>query len=210
LRTRNLGVALLVVAASLVGAGAAFAGIPDAQRLNGGFFFEDDREADENEACLIASGTVLFTQGRVLATSGDCTVVIAWVADFPNKASGSVLKDDGSGTAKVSQQVETFVNVGVTGGLCPTPFNGFAFPEKCKASGSVKAVEPSGTVDSAKAKVSCDLGEDLTELDSPSQAVVDTVVDAFADRSDVKLGENGKLTINVKGVPNSGGHFCAI
>ncbi len=207
MRTRNLGVALLVVAASLAGAGAAFAGIPDAQRLNGGFFFEDDQEADENEACLFASGTVLFTQGRVLATSGDCTVVIVWAADLPNKASGSVLKDDGSGTAKISQQVETFVNVGVTGGLCPTPFNGFAFPEKCKASSSVKAVEPSGTVDSAKAKVSCDLG-DLSP--SPSDDVRQTIGAAIEGRSDVKINSNGQLTISVKGVPNSGGHFCAI
>jgi hypothetical protein len=211
LRIKGIGLGLLVAVGSLAWAGASFAGVLGADmRLNGIFEFEDDAQSDDNEACLTATGGAFRITGRVVGTAGACTVLIAYDSLLPNKGGGTVLKDDDSGTAKVSQQVETRVEVAVIGLGCATPFGPvLAFPEKCKASGSVKAVEPSETVDSAKASLSCDLGENLSELDSPSEATVETIAAAFADRSDVKLSSNGKLTIKTKGVPNTGAHFCA-
>jgi hypothetical protein len=175
-------------------------------RLNGTFEFEDDDQSDDNEACLTAAAGDFRIRGRVVGTADSCTVLISYDSVLPNKGSGTVLKEDGDGSAKVSQQVGTSVTVEVVGGGCLTPFPAAtAFPEKCKASGSVKAVEPSETVDSAKASLSCDLS-DLSP--SPSDAVRQTIGAAIEGRQDVKISSNGKLTIKTKGVPNTGAHLC--
>jgi hypothetical protein len=192
---------LLVAAGSLLLAGAALAGAPNL-RLDGAFQMEDVNQGDENEACVIAAGGFFEGLGRVTATTGACLVQIVWVETQPNKASASVLKDDGSGKAAVSQQVQTSVGVEISGVECTTaPYEGQTFAEKCKSSASVNASEGDpDTVDKGKASVSCELGSEGSELvPSPTTEQVDTIVAAFTDRSDVKITDSGKLTIKTKG-----------
>jgi hypothetical protein len=163
---------------------------------------EDVNVGDDNEACVIASGAVFLGLGRVLGTTGACNVAVVYQVFRPTKTSASVLKDDGSGTAKVSQQVQTLLTVEISGAECATaPYDGDAFPEKCKASGSVNASEGApDTVEKGKASLSCELGSDGSELvPSPTTEQVDTIVAAFADRSDVKITDSGKVTIKTKG-----------
>jgi hypothetical protein len=210
LRIKGIGLGLLVVAGSLLFASASFAGVTGPNmRLDGTFVFEDDGAGDNNEACVTADEGFFGVQGLVSGTDGPCLVEIFYEAELPNKASGTVLKE-GSGSAKVSQQVQSTVFVGISGEGCTSaPFEAEAFPEKCKASGQVNAEEPSQTVEKAKAKLTCDLGENLSGLDSPTPEQISTIEAAIAGRSDVKLS-NGKLTINTKGVPNTGDHFCLV
>jgi hypothetical protein len=205
LRIKRIGLGLLVVAGSLSLASAAFAGT-STMRLNGAYSLQDQSTGTDNEACLIASFTVFQLFGEATGVTGACTVDIFYDAFAANKASASVLKDDGSGKAAVSQSVETFIDVEISGLECPTaPYSGEVQPEKCKASGSVNASEPSDTVDKGKAKLTCDVGSDLGNLvPSPTVDQLTTIVDAFSDRSDVKIS-NGKVTINLKGEP---GVFC--
>jgi hypothetical protein len=136
-------------------------------------------------------------------------VEIFWDAFAPNKASASVLKDDGSGKASVNQSVETFIAVEISGEGCATaPYEGSVQPEKCKATSSVDASEPSDSVDKGKAKLTCEVGSDGAVLvPSPTTAQLQTIADAFSDRSDVKITSNGKVTINLKGEP---GGLCVL
>jgi hypothetical protein len=200
---------LIGVAASLLWAGASFAGNGVAHRLDGSFLFEDDEQGDDNEACVIAAGFSFGVEGQVLGSpAASCTVFLRYDTDLPSKVSGTVLKD-GSGSAKVSQQVQTRVQLQVIGAGCAETFGPVnAFPEKCKASGSVKADEPSDAVDKAKLKLTCDLGENLSEFGAPSEVVRDEVAAAFEDRKDVTLKDGRHLKIKTKGVPNSGDHSC--
>ena len=202
MRIKGIGLGLLVAAGSLWMAGSASAGAPLPLRLDGVFQMEDANAGDDNEACVIATGVVFQGLGRVLGTTGACQVEITYNAFRPNKASASVLKDDDSGTAKVSQQVQTFLTVEIAGEGCATaPYTGQAFPEKCKASGSVSASEGTpDTVEKGKVSVSCEVGSDGSELvPSPTTEQVETIVAAFADRSDVKITDSGKVTIKTKG-----------
>ena len=197
---------LLVAAGSVVLAAPAFAGF-SSLRLNGSFSLQDESETDANIACVEADFEEFDVFGSVNATSGACTVNIFYGAFAPNKTSASVLKDDGSGSAKISQQVETLVNVNIGGAECATPFSGAGFPEKCKLSGSVDATEGApDTVEKGKVSVSCDLASPDAAggtLDELTEAQLDTIQAAFGDRKDVKLTDDGKLTIKTKGVADA-------
>jgi hypothetical protein len=200
-RIEQIGRCVLVSSATLLLAGSAAAG-GSALRLNGAFRMEDATQGDANEGCVIASFQAYQALGRVLGTTVDgCGVSIVWNSFAPNKGNASVLKDDDTGTARVSQQVETEVEVSISGAECPTaPYAGSVQPEKCKSSSSVSATEGPDTVQQGKASVSCELGSDGSELvPSPTTAQLGTVVGAFAERSDVKLTDSGKLTIKTKG-----------
>ena len=145
--------------------------------------------------------------GAVSGASGGCAVNVFYGGFFPNKTSASVLKDDDRGNAKVSQQVEALVSVSISGAECGAPFSGGGFPEKCKVSGSVNATEGApDTVEKGKVGLSCDLASPDASggtLDDLTEAQVDTLQAAFADRKDVKLTDDGKLTIKTKGVADA-------
>jgi hypothetical protein len=144
----------------------------------------------------------------VTGTDGACTVTISYTGAVPNKASASVLKSDDGGSAKVSQQVETRIDVNIGGAERSNAFVASAAPEKCKVSGSVKATECFGspdTVEQGRISLTCDLGENGTELDAdPTPEQLEAIVAAFADRKDVKFSSNGKLTIKTKGARDDG------
>jgi hypothetical protein len=207
---KRFGWGLLAALGSLALAAPAFAGV-EFQRLNGAFSLEDETQASDNGACLVAGFDQFRAFGFVSGTNGACTVSISYNAFVPNKASASVLKDDASGNAKISQQVQTNVSVNVSGAECATVFGASDFPDKCKVSASVDATEGFGsadTVEKGKVSLSCDLGENASELGGLTPEQIETVVGAFADRKDVKFSGSGKLTIKTKGVA-SGTNFCA-
>jgi hypothetical protein len=209
MRTHGIRTSLLIVAGSLLLSGTALAG-GGSLRLDGTFLFEDDEQGDANEACVIADGPVFSVDGKVSGTgSPSCTVFFRYDTDLPHKASASVLKSSGDGSAKVSQQVQTSVQLQVTGAGCADIFGPSTItPEKCKASGSVNADEPSEAVDKAKVSLTCELGEGLSAFGALSEAVLSEIETAFSGRSDVKLDDKGKLTIKTKGVQNTGDHSC--
>jgi hypothetical protein len=197
---------LLVAVGTLVSAAPAFAGF-SSLRLNGAFSLQDESETDANIACVFANFVEFEVFGNLTGTSGACTVSVFYGAFAPNKTSASVLKGDNRGSAKISQQVETLVSVNISGAECSTPFAGNGFPEKCKLSGSVDATEGApDTVQKGKVSVSCDLaspdasGGTVGDL---SEAQIDTIQAAFADRKDLKLTDQGKLTIKTKGVADA-------
>jgi hypothetical protein len=202
---------LLVALGGLVAVAPAFAQPTSTLRLNGGFSLDDAVESDDNHACVLASFTVFEVFGVVTGTDGACTVTISYTGVVPNKASAPVLKSDDGGSAKVSQQVETRIDVNIGGAECSNAFSASATPEKCKVSGSVNATEGFGspdTVENGKVSLSCDLGENGTELSSdPDPGQIDTILAAFAGRKDVKFSSKGKLTIKTKGVPSTF-NFC--
>jgi hypothetical protein len=195
-----------VAAGSLLLADGAVAGT-STLRLNGGYSMQDENAGADNQACLVADFTTFFVGGEVTGTTDGCTVFVGWQAFVPNKTSASVLKDDGTGTAKISQQVEAEIDVAISGGECATaPYVGTVQPEKCKVSSSVNATEGPDTTQKGKASVTCELGSEGSELvPSPTTAQVDTVVAAFADRNDVNISDSGKVTIKLKGEQGS---FC--
>ncbi len=181
-------------------------------RLNGSFPLQDATTGTDNQACVVAEIPDFFVFGDVLGVTGDCTVLLEYTAAVLNKASASVLKDDGSGSAKVSQQVETILQVEIIGDplLCTTaPYNSFVAPEKCKTSASVNASEPTQAVDKGKVSVNCEIGPDGSQLTpSPTVEQLETIAAAFADRSDVKITNTssaGKVAIKLKGEQGS---FC--
>ena len=207
MRIKGFGIGLLVAAGTFGLAAPAFAGV-DFLRLNGAFALADESQSEANGACIVAAFETFEVFGAVTATNGACAVTISYDGFVPNKASASVLKSDNSGTAKVSQQVETTVNASIVAGEgCPVAaFSGTATPEKCKTSGSVKATEGApDTVESGKISVSCDVGEAASGLTpSPTVEQLDVIAAAFADRKDVKIDSKGKLTIKTKGVADDG------
>jgi hypothetical protein len=205
LRIKGIGLGLLLAAGGLLVADGAFAGT-STLRLNGFFSLQDESAGLDNTACVFANFTEFQVFGEVVGTTGACTVEIFYNAFAPNKASASVLKDDGSGSAKVAQQVETFLEVTISGAECTAaPYNGEVQPEKCKTSGSVNASEPSDSVDKGKVSVSCEVGSDGSQLvPSPTVEQLETIGAAFSDRSDVKITSNGKVTIKTKGEAGPG------
>jgi hypothetical protein len=186
-------------------AGSALAGT-STMRLNGAFGLQDESAGTGNLACVVANFQFFEAFGEVVGTTGACTVEIFYDAFAPTKTSASVLKDDGSGSAKVAQQVETFLEVTISGAECTAaPYNGEVQPEKCKTSGSVNASEPSDSVDKGKVSVSCEVGSDGSQLvPSPTVEQLETIGAAFSDRSDVKITSNGKVTIKTKGEAGPG------
>jgi hypothetical protein len=205
LRIKGIGLGLLAAAGSVLMAGSALAG-SSTLRLNGSFGLQDESAGTDNLACVVASFTTFQVFGLVAGTTGACTVGISYNAFAPTKTSASVLKDDGSGSAKVAQQVETFLAVTISGAECTTaPYSGEVQPEKCKTSASVNASEPSESVDKGKVSVSCEVGSDGSQLvPSPTVEQLETIGAAFADRSDVKITSNGKVTIKTKGEAGPG------
>jgi hypothetical protein len=209
LQIKRFGLGLLAAAASLAWAGTAFAGVAVPARLDGTFLFEDQGQTDANQACVVVDDGFFGVFGEVVGTSGACTVEIGYNTTVPHKASGTVLKDDNTGSAKASQQVETLVFVEISGAECSNLLDSAASPSKCKVSGSVKGAEGApDTTDSGKVSLSCNLGANGSELGELTQGQIDTILDAFSGRNDVKINGNGQLSIKTKGVPNTGGHLC--
>ena len=204
MQIKRIGWGLFVAAGSLLFASAALAGV-STMRLNGAFPLQDSSEGTNNQACVDANFTEFQVFGEVVGSTGACLVDISYNAFAPNKTSASVLKDDGSGSAKVSQQVETFLSVVISGDECSdAPYVGVVQPEKCKTTSSVNANEPSDSVDKGKIDVNCEIGPDGSQLSpSPTVSQLETIGAAFADRSDVKLSNSsskGKVTIKQKSV----------
>jgi hypothetical protein len=210
---------LALLAGALLMPAAGFAG-----RLDGDFATREDGAADDtNESCMEYEGHFNSVHGRVTGISGECTVQIDYFTETPHKASATALKGTKTeGSAKVSQSVNSDLDIVVTDtdgggpGVCAEAFVGTVNSdvEKCKISGSLKGdsgPDPD-TVESARNSASCDLGEAGANVDTnggvvgiqaPSQAQIDVVVDAFADRQDVKLDNKGKLSIKHKGVADT-------
>jgi hypothetical protein len=205
----GIGTGVLLAAGSLLLASAASAGAPVSFNLNGAFAMEDQNAGDANETCFFLFGSGDFDAfGQVVGTTDQCTVAITYDTDEFNKASNSVLKDDDSGTVKISQQVENDMSVSISGAECPALLGAGATPVDCKVSASLKGNDGANTTEKGKASVSCELGSNFSEFGVLSQAQVDEIVDAFAGRSDVKVDADGKLTIKSKGVPNTGTSIC--
>jgi len=203
LQIKRIGWGLFVAAGSVLFASAALAG-GSTMRLNGDFPLQDASEGTDNQACVVANFTSFQVFGEVLGATDGCSVEIFYNAFAPNKTSASVLKDDGSGSAKVSQQVETSLGVTISGEGCATaPYGGSVLPEKCKTTSSVNASEPSQSVDKGKVSVTCEIGPDGSQLTpSPTTAQLQTIADAFVDRKDVKISNSsskGTVTIKQKG-----------
>jgi hypothetical protein len=218
MRIEKIGILALALAAMLLPS-TVLAG-----RLDGNFTTRQDGAADEtNEACVQVQADDFHTSGEVTGTSNGCTVEIDYDTGEPHKASASALKGGKtSGSGKVSQSIFSDLTIfvfdtdGGGPGLCPEAFTGTTDIEKCKASGSIKGTdEPDptpDTVDSSRVNASCDLGEAGANVDvdpiavgtqAPSQAQIDVVVNAFDGRSDVKLSNNGKLSVKHQGVPDT-------
>ncbi len=183
---------------------AASAGSASSGRLEGDFGTRDATASVANEACLRLNGTEMAVAGRVTALSGFCEVTITYFSDAPNSVSASAItgsKTDGTG--KVDQSVFTPILVEISNGegvTCGDTYIGTGRPEKCKVSGSVKGTFPS-TVQSSSAKLDCELEGALTP--APTTNEQNTIIDAFADRKDVKIDSKGKLSISHKGIPGS-------
>ena len=179
-----------------------------AGRLEGDFGTRDIDAGVTNEACLRLMGTQMAVAGRVTALSGSCEVTITYFSDAPNSASASALTGTKTeGTGKVDQSVFTPLLVEISNGeglTCADTYIGTGAPEKCKVSDSVRGTSvPAGpdTVQSSSAKLDCELEGALTP--APNTTEQNTILDAFADRTDVKIDSKGKLSISHKGVPGS-------
>lgn len=220
MRITRIGLAFFAAGTFLL-AGGAYAQFTDEARLDGDFSTQHDgQEADgANEACFnFDDDGDIEVSGEVRAVSGGCTAVIDYDTDSFTSASGKALKPGQvAGTAKLSQAI--FSDIGVelfdNGGGCPLAFSSEARPEKCSVKSSLKGtqvpdIDPdddNDTVESNKVAVKCELGEDLSQMNiSLDQAAA--VIAAFADRDDVKLGANGKLSIAHDGVPDDSTPHC--
>jgi hypothetical protein len=202
--------------------------LPDvglAGRLEGEFTTRQADQADgTNEACVIAGGPTVGAAGEVTGTSGGCTVEIVYGTQEPHKVNATALKGSKtSGSVKASQSIGSIVLVDVFDtdgggeGVCDEAFEASndGETEKCKVSGAVKGTsvsEGDDTTQSGRLKASCELGENGANLDTsegeegiqpPSAAQFAVLIDAFAERKDVKVDEKGKLRINHKGVPDT-------
>jgi hypothetical protein len=174
--------------------------------LNGEeFFFTDDDQGINDTVTVELDGPTMTGSGQVTGNAGPTVVTISWSMGFPNSASAS------NTSASVSQSTQVLIEVDVDfdGG---TDYFGAAAPEKCSA--SVKLRDNGGPPDSpdnAQASVSCDLGNDLTELDDdntvgtpgdPPPAALEAIANAFNGRKDIQVDvDKGKLSIKFKGKP---------
>jgi len=198
---RKTALALLLAGLLLPAAGWAQEG-----RLNGNFYTEDETQQDDNEACTSVDGTDFGIGGRVVGLDGDCKVSLTYFTVFPHKASAT------NSSAKVSQSSHVFVEVTIEDdeAFCPTEnkYVGSAEPEDCKAIVSLKGTsvaQADDEVQSSKLTMSCDLGRDGDELgpNVPTPEVqFQTIVNAFANRDDVKLDSKGRLKLTHAGVPD--------
>lgn len=209
----------ILIAGSFVFASGVFAQEINQARLDGEFSTQDvSQESDgANEVCFsFDDDDDVEVDGQVQNTNGGCLVTINYDTDAFTSASAKALKPgQTAGTAKLAQSI--FVDMGVEIEECLLDFVGEARIEKCSVSASLKGTQVPDTeieddndiVDSIKASVKCELGEDLAEFDTddvtpgiqpPTQEQADAVVGAFSDRSDVKLASSGKLQISHNGV----------
>lgn len=223
MRLRRMSQALLVGGFALLPA-MAFGGLPG--RLDDDFSTVDQSQAN-NQACIVIDFDEFAVFGEVQATSGDCLVTIEYGTDTPHQGSGTSLKGTKTtGNAKVSQQIFTDVFITVEDGpglgVCgpANTFAGFAEPEKCKATASMKGTsvppttttDPPDTVQSSRVNLSCQLGVNFANVDTavasgiqpPTSAQADFVIAAFAARKDVTIkGKNDDLKIKQKGIPDT-------
>jgi hypothetical protein len=193
-----------------------------AGRLNGAFITQDTTAGASNLQCVLVEDERFGVAGQVTATNGGCDVTITYATLEPHKANAQALKGNKTtGNAKVSQSIDTTVIVEIAqdpsegAPECTTLYIGRADPEKCKASGAMKGTEGDpDTTDSSKGSLSCELGENGSELDGPEGAPttdqVSTITTAFGDRKDVKFSaaKKGKLQIKHKGAPATAETAC--
>lgn len=211
--------ALALSIASAALASTAFAQVIDQARLDGEFSTQDESQESDgaNEVCFsFDDDDDIEVDGQVQNPTGGCLVTIGYDTDAFTSASGKALKPgQTAGTAKLSQSIFVDMSVAIEG--CLLDFVGEARIEKCSVSASLKGTQVPDTeveddndiVDSLKASVKCELGEDLAEIDTddvtpgiqpPTQEQADAVVGAFSNRSDVKLASSGKLQISHTGI----------
>jgi hypothetical protein len=218
---KKIGI-VAVASAALLLPSVGFAG---AGRLDGEFGIRQADAADmTNEACVDAAGDDFSLFGRAFGSASGCEVEIRYDAGLPHKASAKALKGNKTaGSVKISQSifVQASVIIGEPGPATTTCDDALEMlasnlgeVEKCKASGSVKGTsvaDADDTVSSGRMSFSCDLGEAganldtdlvMTNIQPPSPAQMDVVAAAFEGRKDVKLGNNGRLKIKMKGVPD--------
>ncbi len=223
--TKLGGIAAIALASMLLSSGALAGGAFDPTfRLNESFSSTEEGAANGlNEACIEVVFDDFKVDGEVTAVSGGCTAFIFYETEFPHKASASALKNNNTGSAKVSQSVFTEVDVGafdtddVGPGVCADAFFGSVNffqedSEKCKASASMKGTANASpnpdSLQSAKINMNCELGEQGANIDTsgatgtqaPTAAQYAVVTSAFEGRQDVKVDDNGKLKIKQKGV----------
>lgn len=225
---RASGILMRLIAAGALSAGAASAQF-DQARLAGDFSTQHDVQANpgDNEACFsFDDGGDAEVEGEVREDLGNgCAAEIRYDTNSFNSASGLALKGGKTaGTAKLTQSIFSEIEVELSdsdgiGDDCALEFEGAARPERCSVKASLKGTQVpdteeddnNDTVDSDKINVKCELGADLSALDTedgtegvqpPTLDQAEAVIAAFADRSDVKLGSNGKLDIKHDGVPD--------
>jgi hypothetical protein len=231
MRMRKIGLISLALAAALLPS-TTFAG-----RLDGFFATQEkDQPVDTNDACIETFGDDFSAFGTVTSVDGTgCTVNISYNTPLPHKGSSTALKTGKvNGSSKVSQTIFTNFVVVVTdtdadgAGTCSiapflTPFIASVQEEveKCKVTASMKGTDVTpdpDTVQSSNVSASCEFGEAGVDLvvtspvqdpTTPTQPQIDVVVNAFANRSDVKIANNGKVSIKHKGVPETSTTFAA-
>jgi hypothetical protein len=197
-----LGLAVLLWAPS-----AAFAGFSltiNPERLDGVFEFADKDQGTNNVSLFVLSGNDASVAGEVTGNAGDDIVSIGFSTGFPTKTSAS------EQSASIAQDRQVLMSVEVEPGIgSPTPaYFGRAAPVKCKAQGKLRDAESADPddPDKAQAKLTCDLGADMQELDTdddpntpgdPPQAVLDAIAAAFDARKDVKV-KTGRGTVQIK------------
>jgi hypothetical protein len=201
------GLGGLALAALLGSPTAAFAGFDltiNPERLDGIFEFADKDQGENNITVFFMNGEELGIAGAVTGNAGGDLVSINYSTPFPTKTSGS--EQSGS----IAQDRQVLMSVEVEPGIgSPTPaYFGRAAPVKCKVQGKLRDAESADPDDPDKAqvKLSCDLGNDMHELDTdddpntpgdPPQAVLDAIAAAFDARKDVKV-KTGQGTVQIK------------
>jgi hypothetical protein len=176
------------------------------ERLDGTFQFIDRDQGINNQLEFVVEGDRNAAMGVVTGLAGTDVAVITYTTMWPNGFSAS------ERSASVSQDREVHVRLELMpGAMSLTPaYDGEALPSKCKLQAKIRdnEINDPDDPDKADAKLKCDLGPDLRELDdggpfgSPPQPVLDAVEAAFAARKDVKIKMgNGNIQIKHKGDP---------
>ena len=213
---RKIGFISLGLAAALLPS-TMFAG-----RLDGFFATEQkDQAVDTNDACIEVFNNSFAVFGEVSGAANGCTVDIFYDTPEPHKASSTALKGTKTeGTSKVAQTIFSELDVtifdtdGVGGVACAAAAPGSPYfgsvqenVEKCKVSASMKGTSvdnAADTVQSSNVSQSCELGAaGINLVPAPTQTQIDTAVAAFDGRKDVKIANDGKLSIKQQGVPET-------
>jgi len=191
--------AAAAVAAALTLPGAALAGVFDPNVINGIFFTQEG--GPSNELRTEANLGFFDAAGEIICgTEGVASVIIDYATVAPDKASTS--------DKNVKIQDKSQIDVRLTLDTAGDDFDGSNVIDDCKLSSSLKGKAESGvdTVQGAKAKLSCNLGDNFSLLTDeglpPTTENLEAVTTLCADRKDVKIDtEKGTLDISHDGTP---------